>query len=331
MIEQFIETKKIASDVTTYINGYIKESTKISDFDVDKIFYTVDIDKHKYASYLCSTFCKASGGEYRGAIPVCASLELLHAHFLIIDDIVDGSTIRRGNKSSYLKFGLPTTLFSSDLLFSLSMENMNMLITEKNYNPKLLEAFILKSRDVNIGQLLDYANTQKKTISFSKYYKCIDLKVGSLIQLSCLSGMLLGDYTQETFIKVNEFGKYFGRAFQIYDDVVDLMYENENQDIINRTKTFSYVYIASCGSSKNRNVLFEIHENIIVNKNIEDIMDIMIRIFEEERIASVALDVMEKQISNALKNLKEMGEIKELTDLCSHLLNDYKNKMSEYL
>lgn len=143
--------------------------------------------------------------------------------------------------------------------------------------------------------------------------------------------MLLGDYTQETFIKVNEFGKYFGRAFQIYDDVVDLMYENENQDIINRTKTFSYVYIASCGSSKNRNVLFEIHENIIVNKNIEDIMDIMIRIFEEERIASVALDVMEKQISNALKNLKEMGEIKELTDLCSHLLNDYKNKMSEYL
>lgn len=333
MINRFLENKKVAKDVATYINRYIRESmkTKVHDFDVETIFFTVDIDKHKYASFLCSTFCKASGGEYEKSIPVCASLELLHAHFLIIDDIADGSTIRRGNKPSYLKFGLASSLFSSDILFSLSMEILNMLITQRSYNPRLLEVFTAKSKDVNIGQLIDYAYTQKASVSLSEYYEYIDLKVGSLTQLGCLSGFLLGDYTQESFIKVEEFGKYLGRAFQIYDDIVDLLYENENQDIINRNKTFPYVYITSYGSSRNKRALREIYEKITAMKSTKDFRDGLIRIIEEENVVSAALDDLEIQTLNALNSLKDIERFKELTNLCSHLLDDYKNKMGRYL
>ena len=142
--------------------------------------------------------------------------------------------------------------------------------------------------------------------------------------------MLLGDFTQEDFVKINKFGKYFGRAFQIYDDLIDLIYEKENQDIINRNKTFPFVYITNSGSLRNKKTLLEGYEKI-TNKDVNHFRDILIELIEEENVISIALDEIKSQISKAQDNLKEMGEIKELTNLCSHLVSDYKNKSKEFL
>ena len=177
---------------------------------------------------LCIATCRAFGGSIEQALPSAMSIELLHNAFLVHDDIEDGSLYRRNRETLYVEQGVPIALNVGDAMNAISIssltENIPILGADLAYRI-LHEAQHLVLQSVE-GQALELGWTRDNVFELTEddylrlvlkktcWYTCIH---------PCRIGALIGTGGAIDADRFNLFGFLLGAAFQIQDDILNLV------------------------------------------------------------------------------------------------------------
>ncbi|MFI8373085.1 polyprenyl synthetase family protein [Pseudomonas helleri] len=157
---------------------------------------------------------------YKGS----ASLEMLHVATLIHDDIVDEAQLRRGVPSVSAARGIKTALLVGDLQFVQALRGFAQNVeTERDMG--LVRLVLDTAFDICRGELDELDRTLPADIdsALARYYQTIDRKTSELFRLACHAGVELAGGRLRDARRAGFFGRSLGRAFQIMDDVLDLV------------------------------------------------------------------------------------------------------------
>ena len=163
------------------------------------------------AAHICG---KPTENTYRAA----AVIELLHIATLIHDDIVDDAEYRRGWPSLNRIWKNKISLLMGDYVLSKSLIHMVKL---RNF--KVLDSIGRTAEDLSSGELLQIEKLINKRMDESVYYKMIDKKTASLIATACELGAITASENEADHEALKVFGNNLGIAFQIRDDLFDLL------------------------------------------------------------------------------------------------------------
>ncbi len=176
---------------------------------------------------LCLAACEAFGGSVHDALHVAAAVELLHAAFLIHDDIEDGSEKRRGRDAMHVEYGVPIALNAGDALASICLR------------PLLDGVDVLGSR-MTRAVLREFQRTMELTVGGQavelgwRADNALDLTpvdyLDMVLRKTCAyttilplrSGALIGSWGAADLEAMATFGFALGAAFQIQDDLLDV-------------------------------------------------------------------------------------------------------------
>jgi geranylgeranyl pyrophosphate synthase len=177
---------------------------------------------------LCIATCRAFGGVTEDVLPVAAALEMLHNAFLVHDDIEDGSEFRRDKPTMHTSQGIPLAVNTGDAMQALSVrlvrksaDRLGPAVAWRLYDEfdhMLLES--LEGQALEIGWVRDndcavteddyLLMTLKKTCWYSFIHPC---RLGAVV--ASPADTELGRF--------DRFGYFLGVAFQIQDDVLNLV------------------------------------------------------------------------------------------------------------
>ncbi len=163
------------------------------------------------AAHICG---KPTENTYRAA----TVMELLHIATLIHDDIVDDAEYRRGWPSLNRVWKNKISLLMGDYVLSKSLIYM---VKMKNF--KVLDSIGLTAEDLSSGELLQIEKSINKRMNEKVYYKMIEKKTASLIATACELGAITSSENEEDHEALKTFGMNLGIAFQIKDDLFDLL------------------------------------------------------------------------------------------------------------
>jgi geranylgeranyl diphosphate synthase, type II len=177
---------------------------------------------------LCLATCRAFGGSADQALPSAVSIELLHNAFLVHDDIEDGSLYRRNESAMYLEHGVPIAINVGDAMNVLSVsslvENIPVLGADLAYRIfHEAQHLILQSVE---GQALELGWTRDNVVEVTEddYLRMVLKKTCWYTAIHpCRIGALIGTSGAVDADRFNLFGFLLGAAFQIQDDVLNLV------------------------------------------------------------------------------------------------------------
>ena len=153
-----------------------------------------------------------------------ASLEMLHVATLIHDDIVDDAPLRRGVPSVSAARGIKTALLVGDLQFVQALRGFAQAV-ETERDMSLVRMVLDTAFDICRGELdeLDRTLPTDMDSALTRYYQTIDRKTAELFRLACHAGVELAGGRLRDARRAGYFGRSLGRAFQIMDDVLDIV------------------------------------------------------------------------------------------------------------
>jgi geranylgeranyl diphosphate synthase type I len=167
---------------------------------------------------ICLMSCQAVNGKIENALRSAAAIELIHTFTLIHDDIMDEDDLRRGSPSVHKIFGEETAILAGDLLFSKAFEICDA---------KVKDVLARASVEICEGQQMDLSFETRDGISEREYLEMIEKKTSTLFEASSKAGAILGDASEEITHSFANYGKNLGMAFQVYDDLLEIIGNEE--------------------------------------------------------------------------------------------------------
>ena len=174
----------------------------------------------------------APQGELSVVEPFMAAMEMLHTYSLVHDDLpaMDNDMYRRGQLTTHAKYGEDMAILAGDALLNFSFETACKAFTD-GANPvqdirtaKALKVFGKKAGIFGMigGQVVDVEKTgqplEEEEIAF-----IYELKTCALLEASMMIGAILGGASEKELELVERMAKNIGMAFQIQDDILDLI------------------------------------------------------------------------------------------------------------
>jgi octaprenyl-diphosphate synthase len=152
----------------------------------------------------------------RSAVRLGAVVEVIHTATLVHDDIIDEAKTRRGRPAANTQWGNSKCVLAGDWLY---MQAFKIAVQERNF--KILDVLIDLTQQMVEGELLQMEKLGK-CISLEEHFDLIFRKTACLFSVSMRLGAVLGKATEEQEVRLADYGRNLGLAFQIVDDVLDL-------------------------------------------------------------------------------------------------------------
>ena len=190
--------------------------------------------------------CQAVGGdEEKALLPACA-LEMIHTYSLIHDDLpcMDNDDYRRGKPTLHRAFPEGLALLAGDFLLTKAFETLSETPDlHASLKLKLIQILARKSGGDGMigGQVIDIDSNQQQ-FNLSSLENMHQMKTGALIQAAVEFGALVGEASDEIVEKLSLFGRKIGLAFQVIDDVIDVISPDQKHgkrsDVENHKTTY---------------------------------------------------------------------------------------------
>ncbi|WP_057829290.1 polyprenyl synthetase family protein [Liquorilactobacillus cacaonum] len=197
----------------------------------DAMSYSVEIGGKRIRPLMIMAICNFFERPVDDDVLVIAgSLELLHTYSLIHDDLpeMDNDNLRRGKPTNHKVYGQAHAVLAGDGLLTLSFD----WITRTNLGDKAkldLISFLGKAagpEGMVSGQVADIEGEQK-ILTLEQLQRVHARKTGALLKYACQAGSILSNVNEREFNLLVSFGSLFGLAFQIYDDILDVVSTTE--------------------------------------------------------------------------------------------------------
>lgn len=161
-------------------------------------------------------------------LPTACAIEMLHCQSLIHDDLpcMDDDDFRRGKPSNHKVFGEATAVLAGDALLSYAPKFIIDKTPESvsaDIKLNLLKEFFIAAGVDGIisGQIVDL-DSEKKKISKETLEYLYEYKTAKLFKLAVRTGAIIGGASSELIDSLTMYAHYYGHAFQIYDDILDV-------------------------------------------------------------------------------------------------------------
>ena len=223
--------------VDNHLLGLLPEIDSNSSTLLESMSYTLGADGKRLRPVLLLMACEMTGGNVGHAIPYACAVEYIHNYSLIHDDLpsMDNDDLRRGLPTNHKIYGEGMAILAGDGLLSSAFELMNrdcFLYFDKNMLLKrriAAIAEILKGcgcRGMIAGQVADI-EAENKAISTELLDYIHNNKTAALIKASIVAGAYLGTSDAAMIDKFSIYGENLGLAFQIADDILDVIGKKE--------------------------------------------------------------------------------------------------------
>jgi octaprenyl-diphosphate synthase len=149
-------------------------------------------------------------------------VEMVHLATLVHDDIMDQAEIRRNRRTAAREFGPDAAVLLGDALFSQALH-----VAAQFPTTEVCRVVAESTRKVCSGEIMQTLRRRDPGISLAEYRRMIDLKTAELFRVSCFLGARLSGHGAAFATAADRFGHHLGIAYQIYDDLVDFVGEEQ--------------------------------------------------------------------------------------------------------
>ncbi len=253
------------------------------------------------------------------------SLELIHNATLVHDDIIDEDLYRRGFPSLFSKFGIKKAVLTGDALLSLGL-----IHASKTGSPEIVKW--LAETALKMVQGITLQNQSKRQMmSIEEYLHMNYLKSGSLFEAAAALGGIAGSDKRSDIDNLALFGKYFGNAYQIRDDIIDAFNPQDgentpNNDLMNGDISLLLIYAVNSPDihGPDKAALLSLYQGDSADLNIEFIR----RVYKETGALQSSIDKMNEYAQKATDILIDFPDCDARGSLLD-LMSQYNHNFSE--
>jgi geranylgeranyl diphosphate synthase type I len=227
-------------------------------------------------------------------LPAALALEITHTFTLIHDDIMDDDTLRRGVQTVHTKWDMPTGILAGDVLYARAFEYLCKATAKEDAKVRAVTMLARACADICEGQHRDMSFEHRTDVDEYEYMEMVKKKTGVLYAAAAGIGGILGGGNPMQVKTLYNFGLNTGIAFQIQDDLIDLLTPAEK-------------------SGKDRaSDLREGKQTLIMIKAREKGIDLL----------KYRRELSDADIGAAIKELTDAGVIDEVKKIASDLVAD---------
>ncbi len=195
---------------------------------------------------------------YRGHQHVegAAIIEFIHTATLLHDDVVDGSSLRRGRETANEVFGNATSVLVGDFLYSRAFQMM-VTLDRMSIMAILGEA----TNAIAEGEVLQLMTAHDPQTTEARYLEVIQRKTARLFEAAGQIGAVIADAPALIRDALARYGKHIGTAFQLIDDVLDYQADesslgkNLGDDLAEGKPTLPLIYALQRGSTEQQQMI----------------------------------------------------------------------------
>ncbi len=231
-------------NLTTFFNKPIGKERRV----VDAMEYSLLNGGKRLRPFLLYETAKLFGKSFKDVMQTAISLEMLHTYSLIHDDLpsMDNDDLRRGKPTCHIAFDEATAVLAGDGLLTMSFEVLANQKMDNDTKIKLISKLSTAAGAYNgmiAGQSLDLQATQPFEIEQIEV-----MKTGRLICYAIEAGAIIGGANNNEYDALLSYGKKIGQAFQISDDILDIVGSQEKmgktlkKDVEQNKVTFVSLY-----------------------------------------------------------------------------------------
>ncbi len=253
-------------ETTALVNQALAEFLPTADTEPSEIHqamcYSVLSGGKRLRPVLVLAAAELGKAQPEAVLPAACALEFLHTYSLIHDDLpaMDNDDLRRGIPTCHKKFGEALAILAGDALLTKAFE----LLTQGDF-PAELKMQVLReiaaaagSQGLIGGQVADIRTEQARNESNLRYIH--QHKTGDLLTASVRSGAILSGLQGAELQALTDYARFFGLAFQITDDILDLIGEEAKlgKPLFSDQKNDKLTYPALFGLEKSQDMAWEV-------------------------------------------------------------------------
>ncbi len=301
----------------TYIHPLLASTTK----------YAISSGGKRLRPLIAILCSEMLGGDYFDTRNMFLALELIHNATLVHDDIIDEDLFRRGEPSLFVEHGIKKAVLTGDALLS-----MGLMHASQTGKPEIVGW--LAETALKMVQGITVQNQFKhKLMSVEEYLHMNYLKSGSLFEAAAALGGIAGSNKPEDVAKLAKFGKYFGNAYQIRDDIIDAFTPKGNEkfpnnDLLNGDPSLLLLYAVDSDkiTAEDKAALLSVYKG--ESKDLD--VDLVHRVYEYTGSLQRSVDKMEEFANMAGEILREYPDC-DARDSLFELLDQYNQNFTENL
>ena len=211
------------------IENYLKDFySRFSDLPQKQLFeamsYSLLAGGKRLRPILALEFCRVCGEDWHDALPFAAAIEMIHTYSLIHDDLpcMDNDDYRRGRPTNHKVYGEGMAVLAGDALLTDAF-----MAASGSCHPQKAEAISVLAECAGSlgmvgGQVLDI-NSEERVLTEQEVLDIQSRKTGALISAACAMGAIAGNATEAQYDAACQFAAGLGLAFQIRDDMLDVI------------------------------------------------------------------------------------------------------------
>lgn len=228
------QLKEDIRQIDDALDKYLPQKDTYPAIIYEAMRYSVFAGGKRLRPVLLLEACRCCGGRVDAAMPFACAIEFIHTYSLIHDDLpaMDNDDYRRGKLTNHKVYGEGMAVLAGDALLNSAVE----LMSDVSLTPDISSEMRLKIiHEVMVGagtlgmiggQVADLLEEGKKTSADTLKY-IHSHKTGALICNSLLAGARCGGASLGALEHMMNFGNHIGLAFQIVDDILDVIGDEE--------------------------------------------------------------------------------------------------------
>lgn len=197
---------------------------------LESMHYSLTAGGKRIRPTLVLEFCRISGGDTEKALPVACAIEMLHTYSLIHDDLpcMDNDGLRRGKPTNHVVYGECTATLAGDALQAEAFGTIarSELCAQAKADCVRILADAVGCDGMCAGQYLDMVG-ENKQLSEADLNEINSRKTGALLIGACCMGVAAAGGSEEMLNAAAAYGAAIGAAFQIRDDILDVISTSE--------------------------------------------------------------------------------------------------------
>lgn len=156
-------------------------------------------------------------------LPLAEALELIHTASLVHDDVIDDADTRRGSITANAKWDNQIAILSGDYIFARAFG----LIAEGQYGSHVSRRLAELVCNLSVGEIIQDHTVYQAVRDLDNYYSRIQKKTADFLEICCELGAYVSGMEEQDVKKLAEYGHCIGMAFQITDDLLDILQTSE--------------------------------------------------------------------------------------------------------
>ena len=229
-----IKTDMTLKEYKALIDTKLAEYFRADDMPQAGLFeamrYSLNAGGKRIRPILVLEFCRITGGDCDKALPVACAIEMLHTYSLIHDDLpcMDNDDLRRGKPTNHVVYGECTATLAGDALQAEAFGTIlrSELPAEARAECARILADAVGADGMCGGQFLDMIG-ENKLLTADELDEINSRKTGALLIAACTMGVAAAGGNEKQSEAARRFGAAIGAAFQIRDDMLDVISTSE--------------------------------------------------------------------------------------------------------